>query len=329
MNPSLAVTDTPAPGSELDVLDDPVEQQAFTRFSAPAGTPGRYGESSFLLSGMYCAACAHTIETALAGVPGVLEAQVNAAGQRARVRWDPQATRPSLLVQAVRGVGYDAVPDAAAPARELRRKERRAALWRVFVASFCAMQVMMFATPSYVAHGSELAPDLRQLLNWGSWLVSLPVLLFAAGPMFRNAWQSVRARRMSMDVPVVLGLIVTFVASSGATFAPDGLFGHEVYFDSFTMFISFLLGGRYLEMSTRHRAAEALERSISGMPETALRLRQDGETERVSVNRLRRGDRVRVPLGAAFPADGVLEVGSTQADESLLSGESKIGRAHV
>lgn len=323
MNPSLAVTDAPASGSELDVLDDPIEQQAFTRFSAPAGTPGRYGESSFLLSGMYCAACAQTIETALAGVPGVLEAQVNAAGQRARVRWDPQTTRPSALVQAVRGVGYDAVPDAAAPARELRRKERRAALWRVFVASFCAMQVMMFATPSYVATEAELAGDLRQLLNWGSWLVSLPVLMFSAAPILRNAWHSVRGRRMSMDVPVALGLVVTFVASSGATFDPRGIFGHEVYFDSFTMFISFLLAGRFLEMTARHRAAEALERSLSGMPETAWRVLPDGREERVSVQRLQAGDRVRVPLGAAFPADGRLEVGTTQADESLLTGESR------
>ena len=309
-------------GSELDVLNDPVEQRAFTRFiEAPGGV--KLAESAFLLSGMYCAACAGTIEAALHAVPGVQEAQVNAAGQRARVRWDPTLTRASDLVIAVRRAGYDAVPDAAAPAREMRRKERRTALWRLFVASFCAMQVMMFATPSYVAHGNDLAPDLRQLLNWGSWLVSLPVMAFSAGNIFRNAWRSVRARRIGMDVPVSLGLLVTFVASSGATFAPGGLFGHDVYFDSFTMFISFLLGGRFLEMSARHRAAEALEKSLAGMPETAQRLRDDGGVELISVRRLRPQDLVRVALGAAFPADGRLEVGTTRADESLLTGESR------
>ncbi|WP_310740692.1 heavy metal translocating P-type ATPase [Ideonella alba] len=322
MTSSAAIAE-PDPGSnaELDVLDDPVEQRAFTRMVEQGGG-ARVAESAFLVSGMYCAACAGTIEAALLRVDGVLDAQVNAAGHRAQVRWDPSRTRPSALVRAVRGAGYDAVPDAAAPARELRRRERRQALWRLFVASFCAMQVMMFATPSYVASGNQIEPDLRQLLNWGCWLVSLPVLLFSAGPMMRNAWHAVRARRISMDVPVALGLLVTFVASSGATFDPHGVFGHEVYFDSFTMFISFLLGGRYLEMSARHRAAEALEQSLAGMPETALRLRADGEVERISVQRLQPGDRVRVPLGAAFPADGRLEVGTTQADESLLSGES-------
>lgn len=311
-----------APGAELDVLDDPVEQRAFTRFIETAGGDP-LAESAFLLSGMYCAACAGTIEAALHGVAGVHEAQVNAAGQRARVRWEPKRTKASQLVQAVRRAGYDAVPDAAAPARELRRKERRTALWRLFVASFCAMQVMMFATPSYVAHGADLAPDLRQLLNWGSWLVTLPVLVFSAGGIFRNAWRSLLARRIGMDVPVSLGLLVTFVASSGATFAPNGAFGREVYFDSFTMFISFLLAGRFMEMSARHRAAEALEKSLAGMPEMAQRLRADGSVELVSVRRLLPQDRVRVALGAAFPADGRLEVGTTRADESLLTGESR------
>ena len=307
--------------AELAVLDDPVEQQAFTRFIDEGH--GRQAESSFLVSGMYCAACSGVIESALRAVPGVTEAQVSSAGHRARVRWNPEVVQASSLVLAVRKAGYDAVPDAAAPAREMRRKERRVALWRLFVASFCAMQVMMFSTPSYVAKGAELAPDLRQLLNWGSWVVSIPVLLFSAGPMLRSAWLSVRGRRISMDVPVSLGLLVTFVASSGATFAPDGAFGYEVYFDSFTMFISFLLAGRFIEMTARHRAAESMEKMLSGMPETALRLGSDGSLERVSVQRLRPGDRVQVPLGAAFPADGRLEVGTTQADESLLTGESR------
>ncbi|MEK8046158.1 heavy metal translocating P-type ATPase [Ideonella margarita] len=312
----------PQAGSELDVLDDPVEMQRFTRWTEFAGGERR-GQSSFQIGGMVCAACAGLIETAVAKVDGVLDVQVSAAGHRAQITWDPARTRVSALVRAVRGAGYDAVPDAAAEARELRRKERRTALWRLFVASFCAMQVMMFATPSYVATDGSLAPDLRQLLNWGSWLVSLPALLFAAGPFFGGAWHSVQARRISMDVPVAIGLAVTFVASSGATFDPQGPFGHEVYFDSFTMFVSFLLGGRFLELTARHRAAEALEKSVSGMPETALRLGADGQTELVSVQRLRRGDVVQVALGMAFPADGRLTAGQTQVDESVLTGESR------
>jgi len=107
-------------------------------------------------------------------------------------------------------------------------------------------------------------------------------------------------------VPVALGVLVTFVASTGATFDPGGPFGHEVYFDSLTMFVSFLLGGRYLELRARHRAAQSLEGALAGMPETARRLDENGRWTEVSVQRLRPGDRVRVPLGQAFPADGVL-----------------------
>jgi Cu2+-exporting ATPase len=303
------------------VVDDPAELARFTRWvQGPQGE--RLAESSLQLSGMYCAACSGLIGDALQRVPGVRSVQVGAAAQRASVRWDPAVARAADLLAAVRAVGYDAVPDAGVAARELRRREHRQALWRLFVAGFCAMQVMMFATPAYVAGPGELAPDMRQLLAWGGWLLSLPVMLFAAGPFFRSAWLGLKQRRIGMDLPVALGVLITFVASTGATFDPQGPFGHEVYFDSLTMFVSFLLGARYLELRARHRAAESLEASLACLPETALRVAADGSVEAVSVQRLRPGDTVRVPLGQAFPADGVLLDGSTQADEALLSGES-------
>lgn len=319
--PATATLDPPASAPVGDVLDDPLEFERCTRWITGAGGE-RLAESNLQLSGMYCAACAGTIEQALQTKGGASQASVVAATQRATVRWDPARTQFSKLIEAVRGAGYDAVPDAAAPARELRRREYRSALWRLFVASFCMMQVMMFATPSYVAKGDELGADMRQLLNWGSWIVTLPVMWFSAGPFFRGAWQHLRARRIGMDVPVALALAVTFVASMGATFDPDGIFGHEVYFDSLTMFLSFLLAGRFLELRARHHAAEDLERALARMPETAERRGVDGRWETVSVRRLQRGDEVRVALGQAFPADGALIEGHTRVDEALLTGES-------
>ena len=112
---------------------------------------------------------------------------------------------------------------------------------------------MMMATQSYLAGPGELAPALRQLLNWRSCALPLPVLLFSAGPFLRGAWRSLRSRRISMDVPVALGIVITFAASTGATFDPGGIFGSEVYFDSMTMFVSFLLGARYVELRARRR----------------------------------------------------------------------------
>jgi len=298
-----------------------VEQARYTRWVVDA--QGReLRESALQLSGMHCAACTGLIEQALYAVPGVQFAQVGGAAQRATVRWDPTLTQPSALIAAVRGAGYGAVPDAAAPARLARRTEHRQAVWRLFVASFCAMQIMMLAWPSYVTGPGELEADMRQLLNWGGWLLCLPVMVFAAAPFFSRAWHSLRARRIGMDVPVSVALLIAFVASTGATFDPQGIFGHEVYFDSVSMFVSFLLGARYLEMRARHNAAQALETSLACLPEVAMRVAADGTLHSVSVHALRPGDEVRVPVGQAFPADGVLLTGATQADEALLTGES-------
>ena len=318
--PSVSASSLPHDAA-LAVLDDPAEFGGCTRWLQ--GASGRpLAETTLALSGLHCAACSGLIEQALCAVSGVQQATVSAASERATVLWDPAHTRPSALITAVRGAGYDAVPDAAASARALRRLAHRQALWRLFVAAFCAMQVMMLATPSYVAGPGELAPDLRQLLNWGSWLITLPVMAFSAGPFFKGAWVALRTRGIGMDVPVALGVAIAFIASTGATFMPEGVFGHEVYFDSLTMFVSFLLGARYLELAARHRAAEALESSLARLPETAWRISSDGQTTVVSVQRLRPGDLLRVPLGQAFPADGVLEEGHTSADEALLTGES-------
>ena len=307
--------------SALELLDDPVALRRHTRQICGAGGEP-LSESSLRISGMYCAACAGTIELALIGVDGVVEASVSAASERARVCWDPRRTRMSHIVRAVRHAGYEAVPDVAAQAREQRRQQERQALWRLFVAAFCAMQVMMLATPSYVSGPGELAPDMSRLLNWGGWVLSWPVVLFACGPFFQGAWRSITQGRIGMDVPVSLGILVTFVASSGATFDPSGPFGSEVYFDSLTMFVSFLLGARWLELRARHRAAQALEDTVLGMPESAVRVDATGREQRVPVEQLHIGDTVRVLMGESVPADGVLLDAAAELSEALLTGES-------
>ena len=320
MHPELAIEPDAAAASSM--LDDPVEQNAFTSWSQAAGGE-RVGQSRFQLSGLYCAACAGLIENALQAEPGVLDATVHYGTQRASVSWQPALTRPSQLVAAVARAGYGASPDLAGPSRALRQSEQRSALWRLFVAVFCMMQVMMYALPVYVAEPGTLAPDLRQLLQWAAWLLSVPVLLFSAAPMFRDAWQGLRQRQVRMDLPVAIGIAVTFVVSTGATFAPGGRFGHEVYFDSLTMFVSFLLTSRYLALLARNRVAATLEGALSRLPPAVCRIEADGSYLRVPLRELRVGDRVRVLAGEAFPADGRVLEGQTEADEALLTGESR------
>ena len=306
---------------EAAIADDPELQAGFTSWER-AGDGRRVGRSHLRLAGLWCAGCAGTIERALQAEPGVLEANASYAAQRATVVWDPAATRVSSLLATIRRAGYDAAPDAAASARALRQAEERKALWRLFVAVFCMMQVMMYQAPLYVAEPGTLSPDLRTLLLWAAWVLSIPVVLFSAAPMFRDAVEALRQRRIGMDVPVSIGILITFVVSTGATFAPGGLFGAEPYFDSLTMFVAFLLGGRYLALKARHRVAASLEGALSRLPSAVRRLASDDRVELIGLHRLVPGDRVRVLAGESFPADGPLE-SAAEVDEALLTGESR------
>ena len=304
----------------LRILDDPLEWAAFSR---PDPKSMGCWESNLLIEGMHCAACALTIEDALLRVPGVQKAEVGAGSHRARVVWSSDAVLPSAWMQAVQAAGYRAVPANDSFARDRRKSESRKAIWRLSVAGLCMMQVMMYAYPAYVAKPGDLTGEMEQLLRWASWVLTLPVILFSCGPFFSNAWRDVLQRRVSMDLPVALGMLITFVVSSVGTFDPLGTFGREVYFDSLTMFVFFLLAGRWLELRLRDRTAGALEALMNRLPDSVLRLVPDGAYERVPVRRLLPGDVIRILPGETFPADAVVLQGDTMVDEALLTGESR------
>ncbi len=316
---------------EADLLSDAWLQASRRQGADMASTP-------LVFTGMVCAACAPLLEAALAAEPGVQGGSVSYAGQRGMVRWDPDRTGPARILAAVARAGYGAALDTPLSAQALRRRAARAELWRLFVAVLCMSQVMMYTAPFYLAAPGTLAPDLACLLLWAAWLLTLPVLLFAARPLFAAAWRGLRAGQVRMELPAVLGLGVAFAAGTAAAFGPvvaegDALSGDlhaaGLYFDSVTMFASFLLGGRWLVSRAQDRAAAALDALAESAPQQALRLREDGSTEAVVAALLRPGDRLRVPAGAAFCADGPLLEGDTSVDESLLTGESRPVRRRV
>lgn len=310
----------PAPDVErLKLLDVPQEWGAF---SLPDATASGCWSSSVVFEGMHCAACAITLEDALRAVPGVRSVQISSASHRGQIVWSPEQTRPSEWMQSVERLGYKAVPANDAHAHERRRQEARRMVWRLSVAAMCMMQVMMYATPAYLYGPGEISAEAMHLLRWASWVLSLPVMFFSCAPFLSSAWRDLRERQISMDLPVALGMVVTFVVSSLGTFEPQGPFGAEVYFDSLTMFVFFLLLGRWLELRLRDRTAGALEAVLNRLPDSVRKRQADGQWALVSIRRLAVGDVIEVLPGEAFAGDGRVLAGQTQVDEALLTGES-------
>ncbi|MEP6771930.1 MAG: cation-translocating P-type ATPase [Polaromonas sp.] len=308
------------PAAAWNALDEPAEWEGFSR--PVAGREG-WWESCLALEGMHCAACALTVEEVLRKLPGVDTVEVNGVTATARLQWRPQATWPSAWMAALHHAGYGALPAGDLLLAGRRVQAQRLMLWRWLVAGFCMMQVMMYAAPAYLASAGEITPDIQALLGWASWVLTLPVLLFSCWPFFSAALRDLRHLRIGMDVPVALGVLIAFGASTAATFDPGSPWGAHASYDSVPMFVFFLLSGRLLEQRLRDRTAGALEALMRRLPDSVERQEADGSFRAVAVRRLVAGDLIRVLPGQAFPADGVVENGESRVDQSLLTGESK------
>ena len=278
-------------------------------------------EASLLLEGITCAACIWLNEQHIAHLPGVIAVDINYATRRARVRWDESKIKLSDVLAAIAAIGYRAYPYDAGKSEALARRERRDAMWRLWVAGFGMMQVMMYAYPVYIANG-DMTQDIEDLMRWASLLLTAPVVFYSSAPFFRGAWRDLKLHRVGMDVPVALGVGVSYLASCWATLVGGG----EVYFDSVTMFVFFLLGGRFLEMGARQKAVSVTEALAKLLPAFANRMNEypaGRELEQCLVSDLRVGQVLLVRPGEVIPADGVVLEGVSCANESLLTGESK------
>lgn len=302
----------------LTILDNPSE---WPTFGEPIeGLNSGTWESRIAIEGMHCSACAFSIEKALTSVDGVLSAEVNASSGRARVKWSANRTKPSKWLGAISKAGYRAFPQTSIDPQS--RKNQRLIMWRWVVACLCMLQIMMYAMPAYISGPGEMTPDVERLMRWASWVLILPVIFFSCTPFFKNALSDLKQRRISMDFPVALGILITFCVSSAATFEPSEWWGREVYFDSLSMLVFFLLTGRWLEARLRNRTAGALDTLMNRLPSSIEKLNPSGTFSRVTLRSLQVGDVVRVSPGEAFPADGNIINGSTNVDEALLTGES-------
>ncbi|MBD3894778.1 cadmium-translocating P-type ATPase [Halomonas sp. ML-15] len=293
------------------VFDDPGLQRQFVH------ADGDGVAATLAVDGITCAACAWLIEHRLNALDGITSSAVNLSHHRVRVGWDPARISLSRILAEMAAIGYSAQPYEPDAAQARLQHEERMNVRRLIVAAVGMMQVMMFSVPIYVAEPGQISADFYALFHWLSFALTTPVVLFSAQPFFRNALRDLRTRTLGMDVPVSIAIGGAYLASGYAVIFDVG----EVYFDSVAMFTCFLLFGRYVEARARRRSGHSGNAMSGALPLSAIRLTADGEERILPASQLTAGDLVLVKPGHSVPADGVIEVGESSLDESMLSGE--------
>jgi Cu+-exporting ATPase len=274
--------------------------------------------------GMHCVACAARIEKVLTNSPGVAGAGVNFATGRATVEYDPSATSPEALRDAVRGQGYDAVlpspevaPDDAAAA--VQAAEYRAIRARFVVAAVLTVPVLVLAM------GGHLIPALGAALEfparpWIELALTTPVLFWAGRDFFHGAWSAARHRAADMNTLVAVGTLAAYLFSLAVTVWPYGFLGHGVYYEVAATIITLILLGNLLQARATARTRGAIRALVGLSPKTA-RVERDGREADVPLGDVVVGDLVHVRPGESVPVDGVVADGTSNVDESMLTGE--------
>jgi P-type Cu+ transporter len=272
------------------------------------------------ISGMTCAACSTRLEKVLNRLPGV-EARVNLAAEKARLRYTPGMVNPDSLIAAVAKAGFSATPITEASRAEA--KARKAAEYqselRVFIiASLLTLPLLAQMIPMLAG-----AHEVAWMPPWLQWLLATPVQFWAGRRFYTGAWNSLRGGGSNMDVLVVLGTSAAYFYSVAVILFDLG--GH-VYFEASAAVVTLVRLGKLLEARAKSRTSTAIEQLIGLQPRTAWveKAGQDGNPEAVEIEtaRLRIGDIVRIRAGERIPVDGVVIDGASSLDESLLTGES-------
>jgi Cu2+-exporting ATPase len=312
----------PAPAAGASVTAPSTGAEAGADAGADSGTARHVQTVDLVVDGMVCAACALLIEHRLTRQPGVLRVDVDFAARRARCAIDPQVAGAETLRTAIARCGYRAWASREAGAdAACERRAGRIELARVLLAWLAMMQVMMLALPAYVTSPGDVPADLEQLLRIAQLVLTAPVLLFSAAPLFRAAWSQWRARFVGMDLPIALGLAAAAAASVHATVTAHG----PVYFDSITMFVAFVLGSRWLQARALARTRARVDAAEAAARLDAQRLRAwpaSLATDTVPAAALHPGDRVLVPAGEIVPADARVLDGASTVSLAWLTGES-------
>lgn len=265
------------------------------------------------VQGMTCAACARRIERALKKQPGVSEAVVNYATEKATVTAGP-STPPLLLIDVVEKAGYAAQLEAdeeeeRAEVREAREEEAAQALRRLVGAIVLSVPLMGLSMSGWESRVNGI---IQALLAAG-------VVFWAGIGFLRSAWKQLLQGSANMDSLISLGALSSFGFSLIQLTASKHDCSH-LYFETAGMIVTFILVGKSLELRAKRRAGEALRALLDSRPRLALVIRR-GDVQEIPVREVRLGDRVRIRPGERIPVDGRVLEGESAVDESMMTGE--------
>jgi Cu2+-exporting ATPase len=300
----------PEPPKDPEIYDFDEVQQEFATCS------GDIRDIHLLVEGIHCAACVWLIERGLQRVLGVQSANVNLAAKRLHLRWDSRRSKLSEVIRALARIGYSAVPYDPESAEGVIKKANRTMLYRLFFAGFAMMNLMWISIALYSGANRD---EFRDFFHWAGLALATPTLLYAGYPFYRGAFGGLRGGRLTMDMPIAIGLSVTYAYSLYITVTASR--AGEVYFDTVTNLIFVILIGRYLEGMFRHQAVSATKRLMELQPRAAT-VMLDGQEQMTPIRGVKPGDRVLIKPGHIVPVDGIVIEGHSSVDESMLSGES-------
>ncbi|MFM1813574.1 MAG: hypothetical protein RLZ98_269, partial [Pseudomonadota bacterium] len=284
-----------------------------------AGTAGGGNPRSVVLSveNMRCGGCMSKIERTLSVLPGVSHARANLSLKRVEVRFNAAANSVDGLIDALGGQGFNAAQLNTAR-NSYHDDVLRDLLRRLAVAGFGAANVMLLSVSVWAGLASDMDPALQTLFHWLSALIALPVIGYSSQPFFRNAASALMARRLNMDVPISLGILLATAMSLVQTAKGT----EQVYFDAAVMLTFFLLIGRFLDERMRVTARGAAQNLLAFKALHATIIQADGTTERVDADAVLPGTRLLVARGERIAVDGRIEKGLSDIDEAIITGES-------
>ena len=266
-----------------------------------------------MVRGAKCASCMGRIEGAVGKLPGVETARLNLSTGRMHVAWRGSLA-PRKVIEAVTGLGYGATAFDNRTTDATASREERGLLIAMAVAGLATANVMFLSEPMWF--GEDMDAGTITMFRWLAALVAIPASLFSGWTFYASALSSIRHRRLNMDVPISLAVLLSLALSVHATVAG----GAHTYFDAAVMLLFFLLIGRFLDARLRRRAYAAAN-ALAAM-QTASATRVTGNVaEAVRASDVRPGDVLMIAAGERLPVDAEVISGASEADLRLVTGE--------